>query len=198
MSDSSDNAKSGSTQRETFESVVRALDSAGIPYMLTGSIASSFHGEPRATLDIDVVVDPTETNLGRLVDELQALGYYAERDAAYQALSERGQFNAIDPASGWKVDLIVRPRGPFSDSAFSRRIHASILGVDVHVATAEDTIISKLEWAGAGESDRQLRDVAGILLVSGETLDLDYVTRWVRQLGLEAPWTRAFSKAGRA
>lgn len=163
--------------------------------MLTGSVASSLHGEPRATLDIDIVVDPTEPSIARLVTQLETHDYYVDLAAAREALAEGGQFNAIHRPSGWKVDFIVRKRAPFADSEFARRQRVDLLGLRADVATAEDTIVAKLEWAQAGESERQLRDVAGILRVSGDGLDRDYISRWVRQLGLVELWERASSIA---
>ena len=96
--------------------------------------------------------------------------------------------------SGWKADLILRKERPFSRAEFERRQPADIAGVPVYVATAEDTIVAKLEWARAGESERQLRDVIGILEVSGERLDRDYIARWIAELGLHALWDRANSE----
>ncbi len=164
--------------------------------MLTGSVASSLHGEPRASLDVDVVVDPSAASLGRLVDALDELGWYADPDAAREALAERTQFNAIDPVSGWKIDLIIRKRRPFSESEFGRRQRMAVLGTDAQVASPEDTIVAKLEWARLGESDRQLRDVVGILRVSAADLDLGYVAEWVERLGLQELWDRARAMAG--
>ena len=86
--------------------------------------------------------------------------------------------------SGWKADLILGPDRPFSRSEFGRRQPAEIAGTQVFVATAEDTVIAKLESARAGESERQLRDVAGILELRAGTLDLEYLHRWLCELGL--------------
>jgi hypothetical protein len=94
----------------------------------------------------------------------------------------------VDPASGWKADLVIRKDRPFSKSEFGRRQPAALPGELAFVASAEDTIIAKLEWARAGESERQLRDVASILAVSGEHLDHEYLRRWVNELGLGEMW----------
>ena len=93
--------------------------------------------------------------------------------------------------SGWKADLILRKERSFSRAEFERRQRAEIAGVATFVATAEDTIVAKLEWARAGESERQLRDVIGILEVSGERLDREYLARGIAELGLQALWDRA-------
>ena len=88
----------------------------------------------------------------------------------------------------WKVDLILRKDRPFSREEFQRRQPAEIGGVAVNVATAEDTVLAKLEWAAAGESERQLRDVMGILEMRRGELDLEYIERWAPELGIEGLW----------
>jgi hypothetical protein len=164
------------------------LAAAGVPYMVTGSVAGSFHGEPRSTLDVDVVIDPTPETLTAFVEAIPADQFYVDLEAARIALAERTQFNAIHQASGWKVDLIVRKDRPFSIEEFARRRPAELLGAQTVVVSAEDLIIAKLEWARAAESERQLRDVAAIVALQGDALDRDYIERWVSALGLDDGW----------
>lgn len=171
------------------------LERAGIPYMVTGSLASSFHGEPRTTRDVDLVIDPTPQALTAFVGRLPASEFYVDADAARVALQERSQFNIVEVETGWKVDFLVRKDRPFSVEEFGRRMPAELLGHRAFIATAEDTIIAKLEWARAGESERQMRDVASILAVSGESLDFSYLERWTRQLGLTTVWEQVQSSA---
>jgi len=178
------------TLAELLEEIGRRLAQAGIPYMVTGSLASSFHGEPRATRDIDVVVDPSARALEGFIADLPNDAFYVDLDAARGAFAERTQFNVIETASGWKVDLIIRKNRPFSVEEFARRQPAEVLGFPTFVASAEDMVIAKLEWAMAGESDRQLRDIAAILAVRGDGLDYPYVERWVKALGLEDFWSK--------
>lgn len=161
------------------------LEAAGIPYMITGSVASSFHGEPRATRDLDIVIDPAPSALERLIDDLRTAGFYVDRDAAEDALRERTQFNAIG-AEAIKVDFIVRRDRPFSIAEFERRERVELLGSTGFIATAEDVILAKLEWAAETDSERQIRDVAGMLAVAGDTLDEAYLTTWAEKLGVEA------------
>jgi hypothetical protein len=116
--------------------------------------------------------------------------YYVDADVARDALARRSHFNVIDMATGWKVDLIVRKDRAFSLEEFQRREPAEVLGVRVFVATAEDAIVSKLEWAKLADSDRQLADAAGIVRSCGDRLDRAYVERWVAALGLAAGWRR--------
>jgi hypothetical protein len=170
--------------------VLRELEAAGIPYMVVGSVASSFHGDPRSTRDLDIVIDPEPKHLDRFVQRLTAAGLYADSEVGREALNARTQFNVVDPESGWKVDLIVRKDRPFSREEFSRRTEADLPFGRMSVATAEDTILAKLEWARSGESERQLRDAAGIVAVSGPDLDLEYLDRWAAELGVHHDWER--------
>ena len=172
-------------------STIAQLERARVPYMITGSVASSFHGEPRATRDLDIVIDPDPGGIDRLVGELAAQGLYVDAEAAHRALADRTQFNAIDAMSGWKVDFLVRRDRPFSREEFGRRTRANLLGTSAWIASPEDTIIAKLEWATASGSDRQIRDAAAILDIGGESLDLAYIDRWVTGLGLDPAWARA-------
>jgi len=166
--------------------VISGLDRAGIPYMVTGSLASSYHGEPRATRDVDIVVDPTPIALARLVDDLLAADFYVDAEAAQTALAERTQFNAIGPDAS-KVVFIIRKDRPFSIEEFGRREPADLLGTRGFVATAEDLVIAKLEWAATTDSERHRRDVAGIVAVSAQ-LDVAYVEQWASALGVLGQW----------
>lgn len=171
--------------------ILGLLDAADVPHMVVGSLASSFHGEPRQTRDIDIVIDPAADALRRFVALLPGDELYADADAADKALARHGAFNVIEIASGWKIDLMIRRDRPFSREEFGRRLAVRLLGTDAHVATAEDTILAKLEWAREGSSERQLRDVATILEAQGESLDHAYLARWVDALGLEGEWRHA-------
>ena len=170
-----------------------ALGAARIPFMVAGSFASSVHGLPRTTQDLDLVIDPPNLEtVERLVRAFESSNQYVDRDAARDAFRRRTMFNVIDPATGWKIDLIVRKSRPFSISEFARRYETTMLGVSVAIATAEDTVVAKLEWSKtSGGSERQRRDVAGILEMNDASLDVAYIERWVRELGLEHEWDAA-------
>ena len=171
--------------------IVALLDRARIPHMLTGSFASTFHGPPRSTRDIDVVIDPTPEALERLLEELAPDRYYVSATAAREALVLRRRFNVVDLETGWKIDLIIRKDRAYSREEFARRQPARVASAQVFVTSAEDTVLSKLEWAKAGESERQLRDVVGVLKARGHELDLAYLERWVDALSLGGLWHRA-------
>lgn len=166
--------------------IVAALNAAGISHMVAGSFASTHHGRPRTTQDIDFVIDPSRQALDAFVSALPTDEYYVDRDAAIDALRRRSLFNVIDHSTGWKADLIVRKARPYSVEEFSRRQAARMLDVEVFVATAEDTVLTKLEWAKlAGGSERQLRDAEGIVEIRRDDLDRAYMRRWARELGVE-------------
>lgn len=180
------------SERETLELVVGLLDRLGIPYMVTGSIASSHHGRPRTTHDADIVFEPDQDALEALLDAVTAAHLYVGADTARDALRRRRQFNVIDPESGFKVDLIVRKDRPFSLQEFQRRRPVALTSrLTAAVASPEDSILSKLEWARkAAESERQLADAAAIVDVLGPALDVPYIERWAPELGVEALWRR--------
>jgi hypothetical protein len=172
--------------------VTAAMSGAGVPFMIAGSFASSAHGLPRTTQDLDIVIDPTQDALDALVHALPPEHYYVDVDSARDALERRTMFNVIDQATGWKIDFIIRKNRVFSREEFARRIAMPLLGVPVFIASPEDTIVAKLEWSSqSGGSQRQRRDIAGILATIGAGLDRAYVERWVRDLGLDEEWAAA-------
>jgi hypothetical protein len=176
---------------EALGSIAGILDGAEVAYMITGSLAAAYYVAPRSTRDIDVVIEITSPKLRAILESLRSLGWYVDAAAAEEARRTHGLFNAIDPASGWKVDFIVRKDRPYSVAELARRQRGTLLGADVWLATLEDVIISKLEWAALGDSERQREDVALLLARKGTALDRSYVEQWVRALGLEQEWRRA-------
>jgi hypothetical protein len=181
--------------QDVFTRICAALQVAEVPHMLTGSFASSIHGAPRATQDIDIVIAPTREQLLRLLDRFPATEYYVSRDAALDALERYEQFNVIDLATGWKVDFIIRKTRNFSREEFDRRYPLEVEGVTLDVASAEDVLIAKLEWAKLGTSARQIDDAAGIIRIQGDQLNTAYVERWVHTLDLDEQWREARAKS---
>jgi hypothetical protein len=180
---------------EFLRRVTAALDITGVPYMLTGSLASSMYGIPRSTNDIDIVVAPTREQLLSLIQFFKRMGLYVNEDAL-EAWSRKSQFNVIDFPNGWKVDLIVRKDREFSTIEFDRRQTHEVEGIRLTIATPEDVVIAKLEWFRIGRSERQLDDAAGILRMQGDKLDREYIERWVSTLGLGPAWAEAVRRAG--
>jgi hypothetical protein len=132
---------------EVLQRIVGALDQAGISYMLSGSFASAYYGALRATQDIDLVIAATPAQLRTFVQALSNDQYYADLAAALEAYNRQSMFNVIDLATGWKIDFIMRKARAFSREEFGRRQMTNLQGMTLFVASAEDVILSKLEWA---------------------------------------------------
>jgi len=177
-----------------LRTVVQLLREAEISFMLCGSVCSSYWGEPRATFDFDLVVDPTEETLDRLLKSIPD-EFYVSAEAARVALRDRGMFNVLDPSTGGKADLIIRKNRAFSREEFSRRHSVTLLDVSMPIASPEDAIISKLEWGQMGSSERQINDAAGIISVQ-PPLDDAYLDLWARELGVTNELGRARREAG--
>jgi hypothetical protein len=161
--------------------VAERLEHVGIPYMVVGSHASGFHGQARATQDVDIVVDPTSDQLDAFVEGF-AEGYYVSQEAARDALQRRAVFNVIDLDGGWKADIIIRKERPFSIEEFKRRQSMSLEGRLMPVASPEDVILTKLEWNRITPSERQVSDALAVAVMHRENLDRDYLKRWAEAL----------------
>ena len=142
--------------------IAGAFERAGVEYAVVGSVASSFHGEPRMTRDIDVVARLSRADVPRLAAEFPEEDFYFDRDMVLESLKSRQPFNIIDLHTMWKADVIL-PRDAYASEQLARRQRVEIAGVPVFVATAEDTIVAKLRWSKLAESERQLRDAAGVV-----------------------------------
>jgi hypothetical protein len=176
---------------EVLGGITTHLQQRGIGYMLVGSFAGAFHGALRSTRDIDIVIEATPEQLRGLVADLQASDYYAELDAALDALRHESLFNVIDNRTGWKIDLIFRKSRPFDREEFRRRVSAKLFDIQLFVASVEDVIISKLEWAKLGGSQRQIEDVAKVLAAQWKALDQIYLSKWIGELELQEQWSAA-------
>ena len=179
--------------------VIDILESLGTRYHLGGSFASAVHGVPRQTMDADIVVDLDADRVARLVDRLKN-DFYVDPEVAADAVSRRGSFNAIHLESGFKVDFFVKGDSDFDESEFERSELQQITDDpprSVYVKTAEDTVLRKLHWytAGGGVSDRQWRDVLGVIMTGGEDIDRKYLREWAVRLGLSETLIRALSEA---
>ena len=174
-----------------LDEMVAALTAAGIPCMLTGSFAAAVHGVGRATMDIDLVIEPDAAGVARFVSHMIDSGRYVSPEAAQEAVTLRSLFNVVDVETGWKIDLIVRKDRAFSRSEFNRRREMTLGGVRVPVTSIEDLVLAKLEWARQGGSARQLEDVRALLRLAGPAFDWEYARQWIAVLGVESEWRLA-------
>jgi hypothetical protein len=165
--------------------------------MVVGSFASAWYGEPRLTHDIDIVVQLGLDAVDRLCGAFPAPEFYVSAPAAREAVSMRGQFNVIHPASGNKIDFMIARVDAWGRSQLARRGRRPILpDREAFVAAPEDVIVSKLRYYQEGGSDKHLRDIAGMLQVSGDVIDKEYINHWVAQLGLTQEWQAVLDRLG--
>lgn len=168
---------------EVLAIVTRRLDTAGISYMLTGSIAGNYYAVPRMTRDLDIVVALTPDDADR-VCALFEPDFYIDAAAVRAAIASRTSFNAIHTARVVKVDFVVRKDSEYRLVEWARRRRVTIDDVEMSIVTPEDLAISKLDWARDTRSAVQLADVRN-LLTAVPDLDRAYLERWVSRLGLE-------------
>jgi len=160
------------------------LESGGLAYMLTGSMAMNYYAQPRMTRDIDLVVALTAQDTDTVV-RLFTPDYYVSREAVSSSIAHESLFNLIHQESVIKVDCIVRKNSPYRRAEFERRQRISIENFSTWITSKEDLIISKLWWAKDSHSELQLRDVKNL---AGTGCDHDYIERWTRELGLLNLW----------
>jgi hypothetical protein len=172
-----------------LEPVVAVLESLDVAYYVAGSVASSAHGVPRASIDADIVTALTFEHVQPVVTRLKP-AYYVDEIRVRSAIESRRSFNVIHLATMFKVDVFVTRGRPF-DRASMERAQPMTLGDAPDqrlfvVASLEDTILAKLEWfrAGGETSERQWTDVCGLLKAAGSHVDREYLDRWGRAIGV--------------
>jgi hypothetical protein len=180
--------------------VIDAFEQLGVTYHIGGSVASSAHGIPRTTADIDLVADLREEQVKPFVERLQE-AYYADERMIRRAIMQRASFNLIHLATMLKVDVFIPKERAFDREAARRASPHALDEAEnarlFYLASPEDVILAKLEWyrAGGEASERQWSDVLGVMKVQAQALDRDYLERWAGQLGLSDLLARAMEEA---
>jgi len=165
--------------------IAAAFKDGGIEYVIVGSNASMIWGEPRMTSDVDIIAQISPEKIDTLAATLKKPRFVLDDVAAKEIVRTGQTFNIIDMETGLKVDITAKTDARFDDSLFERRQLCEYPGgFSAYIASPEDTILSKLLFYQISGSDKHLRDVAGILAVSGNILDMDYLNRWAKELAV--------------
>jgi hypothetical protein len=182
--------------------VIEALDDLGVPYLIGGSLASAVYGVPRATMDADLVADLRLEHAEQLARSL-GNAFYLEIESIREAIRRHSSFNVIHMETMFKLDIFVPKRRPFDAAQLARR-RPVVVAADpqrtAYFASAEDSILTKLEWyrVGGQVSERQWRDVMGILKAQSNRLDLAYMRQWAVPLNVADLLEQALGEAGAA
>lgn len=176
---------------ELLRRTIEILEASGISYFLVGSMASSTYGHARLTLDVDLVVALPESMADVLCDAFPAPEFYVSRPAILQAIRSAQQFNVLQITTGLKVDFMLRRRDAWGNEQFRRRQRLSIRpDMIAWCASPEDIILGKMIYYQEGQHEKHLRDIAGMLSISGARIDRNYVTEWAATLGVRDIWAR--------
>jgi hypothetical protein len=170
---------------------VRPLNRAGIRYIVSGSVAAIFYGEPRLTHDVDFVVYLTPADIGRLAEAFPATDFYiptADTIAIEARREQRGHFNILHFDTGFKADFFLSGREELHAWAFRFKRQVQFEGETVALAPPEYVIVRKLEYYREGGSEKHLRDIRAMLAVSGGQLDLTALNEWIARRALQNEW----------
>ncbi|MBU2544859.1 hypothetical protein KKC65_00175 [Patescibacteria group bacterium] len=173
--------------------VTDILHELNIPYIITGGMAVLIWGRPRFTADVDIIVELDYGNVDNLTKALLMLGEasYIDKGMIKEALESEGEFNFIHGDSGIKVDFwILKKNDPFDSSRIKRKVVKSIANKKIYFSSAEDLILSKLDWYQQSQSTRHLEDIESVLHVSGKKLDMDYLNKWTKKLGFSEDFNK--------
>ena len=173
---------------EALEPVARVLQSMEVRFYVGGSVASSFHGAARSTMDVDLVADLSAKDVDHFISGLNG-EYYVSKTAIIDAITRLSCFNLIHLQSSFKVDIFILKRRAFDISSMNRAKCGSIdseSNFEFPIASPEDTILSKLEWYRLGNevSERQWEDVVRVMKVLDEQADHDYLIRSAAELNV--------------
>ena len=169
--------------------LIDVLERLGVAWYVGGSVASTVHGRFRATNDVDVIADLREEHASPIRAALEA-DHYVDDESIRDAVRRRTSFNLVHFGTGLKIDVFVAADSEYEAGVRARRVSESIGDAGstrrLWVASAEDTILAKLGWyrRGGGTSERQWRDVQGVIELRGAALDLEYLHRWAPVLGV--------------
>ena len=179
---------------ELFLIFVRRLNSAGIRYMISGSVAGIFYGDPRLTNDVDLICHLRHPDVDRFLANFPETEFYVpplEAITLEMAREQRGHFNLIHLQTGFKADVYLAGRDELHAFAFRHARTIEYQGENITLAPPEYVIVRKLEYFREGGSEKHLRDIRSIMAVSGDYLEKPALENWIDRRGLAVEWQRA-------
>jgi hypothetical protein len=184
------------SQLKLLKKTVRSLEKEDIPYMLTGSLVSSFQGNPRSTHDIDIIISIRMDDIPGIMEIFDPKRFYINRDSVKEAIINKSQFNVLDTEEGNKIDFWILTDSDFDKSRFARRQKIEIFGFKAYLSAPEDTIIQKLIWSKlSGGSKKQYEDALSVYELQYGDLDIEYMDYWSKQSDIEDLYGKMMSDA---
>ena len=172
-------------QLEILKLLVSKLEKLSAQYFITDSIASSYYGIPRFTHDVDVVLTIGKRDVDKVIQLFKDDGYIS-REGIMEALSGSGMFNFIHSKTGLKIDFWINKGDSFTKSCFNRALKVEVAeGFRAFMASPEDVLLHKVYWNHLMPSERQIRDAQGIIAVQSSRLDIQYIEKWAKEMGIE-------------
>ncbi|NBD36550.1 MAG: hypothetical protein GVY30_11215 [Chloroflexi bacterium] len=183
-----------------IQPVVEIFEALNITYYIGGSVASSIYGMARMTMDVDMVADIQPHHVDLLVQQLES-AYYIDDHMIHDAISRQASFNLVHLETMLKVDVFIFKDTPYHRAALQRcrkdKLDAGQDTTEFYFVSAEDIVLSKLDWyrMGGEVSERQWKDILGVLKVQWPTLDFTYLEHWATKLQMQDLLHRAFDEA---
>ncbi len=165
---------------ELLKRVCQALDENKFPYMISGSIAMNIYSIPRMTMDIDIVIELSMERIDEFTDMFP--NSYFNKTTVRNEIKRKGIFNIIDNETGFKIDFIIRKDTEYYQLAFNRRLRIKELDTELWTISLEDLIIAKIIWIQEYQSEKQILDIANLLLNPDK--DMNYIKEWCNNLNL--------------
>jgi hypothetical protein len=183
-------------QLELLKKILKSLEKGDIPYMLTGSLVSSFQGSPRSTHDIDIIISIKMDDISNIMKAFDSKRFYISQDSIKEAIINSSQFNVLDIEEGEKIDFWILTGSDFDKSRFLRRQKKELLGLKAYISAPEDTIIQKLVWSKlSGGSEKQYKDALSVYEVQYGKLDIEYMEYWSKKLDIKDIYEKMISEA---
>lgn len=178
-----------------IKKITETFDAADIPHFITGSVASMYFGEPRLTIDVDVVADIREVHIPFLLNAFPKGDYYISEIAIREAIRNFSQFNILDENTALKADVIIPALTEFNKQRFQRSSRQKLApDVEVNISTAEDVVLMKMKYYQEGESEKHINDIVNVLKICGEDIDREYIRSWSEKLGIGDVWQTILKK----